>query len=350
MLKNCNLPSDIIINVMDKCYSACLSHIKLKQKGLRVGKIRYLQKDGHYIIPFFSHCFKVINKKIRLSLGKKVAEKVNGNKKFMYINLPIKFHKNKHYKIKMIEICPIYDGYKYKINFVYDKEKKIKEEQNDLISIDLGVKNLMTIYDPKSQQKIIRGSFLTTPNYYFNKKIDELKSKLPLKCKTSKKIRNLLIKRDNIINHRMNMIVNKLYELYKNKQGIVIGYNERWKQHVTLGRRNNRKFYEIPYAKLKKKMENKFEDVEIIKINEAYTSKCDSLMLEEIGRKNKYTGKRTMRGLFLSGTGQLVNADLNGAINIMRLYCKKENIKFERVSGNMIMSPKEEKIERRCYL
>jgi len=287
MLNNCSLPSDIIINIMNKCYFAYSSYIALKQKGLRTGQIKYLPKDGYYIILFFSHCFKIVNNKIRLSIGKKIAEEMNVSK-FIYVNLPSKL-KNKDYKIKMIEIVPVYDGYTYKMNITYDKimEQTIKEikNKNDLISIDLGVKNLMTIYNPESQSKILKGSFLTTPNYYFNKRIDELKSKLPNGRQTSKKIKNLFIKRDNILNYRMNLIVQEIYKLYNSKKGIIIGYNEGWKQEVSLGRKNNRKFYGIPYCKLIEKMEDKFNNTKIIKINEAYTSKCDSLMLEEIKKK-----------------------------------------------------------------
>lgn len=346
MLNDCLLPSDIIINIMNKCYYAYSSFISLKQKGIKNGKIRYLPKEGHYIIPFFTHCFKIVNNKIRLSIGKKIAEKMKTNK-FVYVNLPAKLRR-KNCEIKMIEICPIYEGYKYKINITYDikleTEKKKITNKNDLISIDLGINNLMTIYNPESSPEIFRGSFLTSPNFYFNRKIDELKSKLPKNNKTSKQIRNLFIKRDNVLNYRMNIIVSKLYELYKNKKGIVIGYNSGWKQEVSLGRKTNRKFYGVPYEKLIRKIEDKFNETNVIKINEAYTSKSDSLMLEEIKKKNEYSGRRIKRGLFLSGTGKKINADLNGAINIMRLYCKKENMVFNEISGKNILNPIVQKI------
>jgi len=345
MFKDCILPSDIIINIMNKCYSTYSSHLALRQKGIRTGQIKYLSKDGHYIIPFFTHCFKIVNNRIRLSIGKKIAEKMTGNVKnnFIYIKLPRQFIRNNNYKIKLIEISPIYNGYRYKINIIYDKtileENNEIKNQKDLISIDLGVKNLMTIYDPISEQKIIKGSLLTTSNYYFNKKIDEAKSKLPKGHKTSALIRNLLIKRDNILNYKMNKIINRLYETYKNKKGIVIGYNENWKQKVSIGRLNNRKFYEIPYEKIIKKMENKFVNTKIVKINEAYTSKCDSLNMEEIKKKEVYDGKRIKRGLFSSKTGRLINADLNGAINIMRLYCAKEKTNMCPILGIRLCNP-----------
>ncbi|WP_292487021.1 hypothetical protein [Methanohalobium sp.] len=48
------------------------------------------------------------------------------------------------------------------------------------------------------------------------------------------------------------------------------------------------------------------------------TSKTDALVLEPIRKHKKYFGKRTKRGIFQSSTGRLINADINGALNILR--------------------------------
>lgn len=58
--------------------------------------------------------------------------------------------------------------------------------------------------------------------------------------------------------------------------------------------------------------------IEIVINEESYTSKCDSLAFEKIGKHENYLGKRRKRGLFQSSTGKLINADVNGALNIMR--------------------------------
>ena len=62
-------------------------------------------------------------------------------------------------------------------------------------------------------------------------------------------------------------------------------------------------------------MEN---DKIVVLTEESYTSKCDALSLEPICRHDSYLGKRTKRGLFESSQERLINADINGAINIMR--------------------------------
>ena len=61
---------------------------------------------------------------------------------------------------------------------------------------------------------------------------------------------------------------------------------------------------------------------------ESFTSKCDALAEEPIMYHKKYCGERIKRGLFKSKTGRLINADLNGAINIMRKFMSNDNSKF----------------------
>ncbi len=59
-------------------------------------------------------------------------------------------------------------------------------------------------------------------------------------------------------------------------------------------------------------------DIRVVINEESYTSKCDSLVKEEICYHETYKGKRVKRGLFRSSTDKIINADVNGAINIMR--------------------------------
>ena len=98
-----------------------------------------------------------------------------------------------------------------------------------------------------------------------------------------------------------------------------------------MGSTSNKLFYGIPYCKLLSKLKNKLKDKEITLIEESYTSKCDSLGLEELRKKEEYMGKRIKRGLYSSSKGVLLNADINGAINIMRKKYKLEEIKGEKI-------------------
>ena len=78
---------------------------------------------------------------------------------------------------------------------------------------------------------------------------------------------------------------------------------------------------------------------------ESYTSKCDPLALEEICFHEKYLGKRIKRGLFSSSIYHLLlNADLVGAINIMRKWEKTQGIRRTRITGTNLYNPKVLKI------
>ena len=106
-----------------------------------------------------------------------------------------------------------------------------------------------------------------------------------------------------------------------------------------MGAKTNGLFYGIPYCKLLTKIKNKLSNKNITIIEESYTSKCDSLLLEKICKKEEYMGKRINRGLYSSSTKKLLNADINGAINIMR---KKYNLK--EIKGIYICNPEKVKL------
>ena len=100
----------------------------------------------------------------------------------------------------------------------------------------------------------------------------------------------------------------------------MIGKNKEWKQEINIGTKNNQSFTMIPHARFIDLITYKFESVGgIVKlVNEAYTSKCSALDLEPICKQTEYKGKRIKRGLFKSSNGVMINADINGSLNILR--------------------------------
>lgn len=295
-----------------------------------------------------THLRKKINKSKNYTLVDKYIEKTNKyvfDGYYKYIPLPEKIKKE---KIKLIEIIPINDGLSFEIHYKYESKinlnKKIDEKNiNNYVSIDLGVVNLMTIYDPSGKQIIINGKHLLKINHDYNYKIDKLKSKLKKKNnkKTSKQIFKLLKRRDQKINNYFNLIIKLLSKKYTNKI-FVVGFNTNWKKEIKMGKKNNRTFYEIPYCKLLNKLKNKLKfNGQKVEINEeSYTSKCDALAFEDIKKQKSYQGKRITRGLFKSSTGKLLNADLNGAINILRKYLsRKHKININKINGINIFNP-----------
>ena len=217
---------------------------------------------------------------------------------------------------------------KIKINIIYEDREVLRNEYdlNSTIGIDLGLNNLCAITsNDKSFSCIINGRPLKFINQFYNKKLAELKSKLE-KCnkkKTSKAIQRLTLKRNNKINHYMHCCSKQIIDLcLENRvEKIIIGHNNNWKQKVNIGKTNNQNFVQIPFNTLINQIQykaQKYTDLDVVITEESYTSKIDHLALEELKKQESYLGKRIKRGLFKSSIGKIVNADINGAIGILR--------------------------------
>ena len=83
----------------------------------------------------------------------------------------------------------------------------------------------------------------------------------------------------------------------------------------------------IPYGQLRNKLEYlcKLNDIVFVKQEESYTSKSsfwdrDDLPVYNADNPKEYpfSGRRLHRGLYKTASGKTINADVNGALNIMR--------------------------------
>ena len=224
---------------------------------------------------------------------------------------------------QQVRIIPKFDK-SFDVEIVYNQENQINESLNkDLYSsIDLGVDNLATLVLPNQNSILFNGRPIKSINQYFNKRISKLNSELTNNQRTSKQIKRLWYKRENQMRDTFHKVSRKIVNLLiENKVGnIVVGYNKGWKESINIGKRNNQAFVQIPYLKLIDYLKYKCEmvGINLIVNEESYTSKCDALAGEEICKHETYLGKRIKRGLFQSSVGKLINADVNGALNILR--------------------------------
>ena len=90
-------------------------------------------------------------------------------------------------------------------------------------------------------------------------------------------------------------------------------------------------FVNIPFSTFLDMLEYKLnaEGIRFEKHEESYTSKASFLDNDPIptyGDKNipKFSGKRAKRGLYISKNGIAINADVNGACNILRKHFDKD--------------------------
>jgi IS605 OrfB family transposase len=238
-------------------------------------------------------------------------------------------------KITEVEIVPIHDGNNYNLILKYNKKiPKINVDDDEnyvtdndkMLSIDLGMVNITSMITSNlDTPNIIDGRYLLKINKVANDIMDKYKSEIKKKYNSDTSIhyRNLLYRKNCKIIDYMHKVSSAIinYAKENNIGTIIIGYNKKWKCNVKMGN-NNRKFYEIPFRKFLNMLFYKGVNngIFVKEIKESYTSICDGLGLEEIKPHEEYKGERTKRGLFQSCTGNNINADINGALNILRKY------------------------------
>ena len=310
----------------------------------------------------FFKATKEYNKDPSKFLGKPKIPKYKDKKKgrnvviFTYVDSRIKdgyLYVNSKSGIGRIKTNVVKEQYKqtrivpqsgcYIIEVIYEiKQEQLGLNHNNYLSIDLGVNNLVTCYDSHDNISfIINGRIVKSINQYYNKKKAVLMSYVGDRG-TSNRLQKLSVDRNNKINNYMHnasrMIID--YCVYHNIGTIVIGHNDGWKQGYDKGKKNNQNFVSIPFNKLVSQIQYKAENVGITCIitEESYTSKVDHLALEEMCHHDKYVGNRKKRGLFRSSTGKAFNADLNGAVGILRKVIDESQF-IEIVNRGFVTNP-----------
>lgn len=208
-------------------------------------------------------------------------------------------------------------------------------ENNNYASIDLGVNNLATLTFLDKAPIIINGKPIKAINQFYNKELSKLQSKQSLskyKHRRTARMNRLTSKRNNKINDYMHKasryIVNQLVANGVSK--LIIGYNKCWKQGTNFGDVSNQNFVQIPFLKFVKMLTYKCTDlgIRVIFQEESYTSKSSFLDRDDIPTYGddtnfKPSGYRKYRGLYVSKDKIMINADVNGSLNILRKYLKE---------------------------
>ncbi len=308
------LPSKVsqqTLKIVEQNFKSFFGSLKAKQKGKKVKLPKYLNKKGKFITTYTN---QAISKK----------ELKNGFIKLSGTDIKIKTNVK---DVQQVRIVPKIDS--INVEVIYNvTTKQMLSNNNRYCSIDLGLNNLATVASNVIKPIIINGKPIKNINQHYNKSKAALQSKLT-DNKTSKLIQQISRKRNNkiddylhktsryIINHLVSNSINTL----------VVGYNKEWKQEINIGKKNNQNFVNIPYHKFLHMLRYKtqLEGITMILNEESYTSKCSFLDDEEVMKHDEYLGRRTKRGLFKSSTGKLINADLNGALNILKKVIGKFN-------------------------
>ncbi len=223
-----------------------------------------------------------------------------------------------------VRIVPKECGYTCEI--IYDRpEGDLYLDPRRSIGIDLGLRNLVTAANNIGLAPfVVKGGMAKSVNQFYNKKNADMQHKKDLLDQNfqTKRQKRLLKWRNNHVRDIFHKVSHKIiaYCIARDIGTIAIGYNKKWKQHLNLGARNNQNFAQVPLARLVQMVSYKARlvGIAVVRVDEAYTSKCSALDNETIGKHDHYAGKRVSRGLFLTAKGILVNADANAAANILR--------------------------------
>lgn len=214
------------------------------------------------------------------------------------------------------------------------------QKKGGYASIDLGLNNLATVCSDRFRPLIINGRPLKSINQFFNKEKSRFQTQLPTGQRSSHRIDRLSLKRKNKIKDYLHKatswLVNHL--ALNNIDTLVLGYNTEWKQDISLGTRNNQNFVSIPFHMFKTMLRYKCElqGIALYEQEESYTSKCSFLDSEEICKHKNYKGKRIKRGLFRTENSRLVNADLNGSLNILKKFLQKQEAWDEKIFSDLV--------------
>jgi len=236
--------------------------------------------------------------------------------------------------IKQIEIIPKPQA--FHAVFIYEEDLNPFKQvpQNDkVMSIDLGLNNLATcVTNGVIKPFIIDGKRLKSVNAYYNKRKAKMQSQLEKQQgkKWSKKLQSLTDWRNAFVNdymHRASHLVVKTC-VDNGISKIVIGDVAKSLEHINLGKKTNQNFVNLSLGQFVEKLGYKLgsHGIELVVANESYTSKASFIDGDKMPkrynpnakRKPTFSGKRVKRGLYKSNDGTLLNADANGAYNILR--------------------------------
>ena len=253
-------------------------------------------------------------------------------------------------KIREVKIIPLYKGRAFKIAYCYEvTAENLNLNRENALAIDIGLDNLATCVTNFGTSFIIDGRKIKQINRNWNKHRAHLQSILWKQgCYSSKQIERLTLKRNNRVNDCLKKTARHIINhcIANNIGTVVVGHNPDFKRGINLGNVVNQQFTQIPFGALRRQLKTLCAryGMEYSEQEESYTSKASFLDLDDIPTYDaekpytgKFSGKRIKRGLYKSSSGRLINADVNGAANILRK--SKQRLDFERLCTGFLGNP-----------
>lgn len=238
--------------------------------------------------------------------------------------------KTKQQAVQQVRILPR-TGF-YVVEVVYEREPQPAGVDLALhAGIDVGLNNLATITSDKPGfvPRYVNGRPVKSINQFYNKRRAAHQSQLGEEVRTSRRLERITTTRTRRIDHYLHTASRRIIALLV-AEGIgtlCIGKNPNWKQEANMGRRTNQNFVSVPHARFIEMLTYKAQlvSIQVIVTEESYTSKASFLDADPLpvygsagAESATFSGKRVKRGLYRAADGRHINADVNGAYNIIR--------------------------------
>nr|WP_250126229.1 transposase [Chroococcidiopsis sp. CCMEE 29] len=302
---------------------------------------KYRKPGGFALVSYPKQALRLVDNQIRIPIGRQVKCWFGLDCFFVPMPSNLKFADIKELRILPRNRC-------FYVEFVYKTDViKVDVDPNNALGIDPGLSNWLTCVSNVGTSFIVDGRHLKSLNRWYNKQISTLKENKPqgfwsnrLAAITEKRNRQM---RD-AINKAAKLVINHCFE---NRIGtIAFGWNQGQRQQINLGK-SNQSFVQIPTARLKERISQLCEQygIRFVETEEANTSAASFLdgdSLPKYGEKPqnwKSSGKRVQRGLFRTALNWYVNADCNGAANIIRKVAVTLGLDLSRIGRALLTAP-----------
>lgn len=283
----------------------------LPKDGYTTLVIGFVRLNGNKLILPFSNNFKKTHKVVEITIPPVLLDK----------------------KVKEIRILPKANARYFEIQYIYETEciQRNLNTQNAL-ALDLGVNNLVTAVSSTGKSFIVDGRKLKSINQWFNKenaRLQSIKDKQHFGKKPTSRQKAIARDCNNKVNDYMNKAARMIIDYCINNDigTLIAGYNVTFQRNSHIGKQNNQNFVNIPYGRLRDKLAYMCElnGITYVEQEESYTSKASFWDKDNIPVYNndnpkeyEFSGNRVHRGLYETANGKTFNADINGALNIMR--------------------------------
>lgn len=300
------------LRILDKAWKSFFKSIKdwKKNPNKYLGRPKlpkYLKKDGRFVLSLDSNKVKLKDGYVYFAW-----------KPFKpYNNM---FKTNAQERILQCRFIPRCG--KYVMEIVYEIEVPDVSETSDRVAaIDIGVDNFITMVNNIGENPIaVKGGVIKSINQFYNKQKANIQSELKkVNGKDwSNKLQKLTDKRYEMIKYQMHCISKYVVDwcvLY-GIDTLIVGHNDEWKQK----KQGMQNFTYIPYELFIQMLAYKCENngIKFIENEEAYTSGTSFLDNEDPVKENYNKERRVHRGLFIADCGKKINADVNGAYQILK--------------------------------